>query len=54
MYHIIRLHFLVDWAFYKFVSLPSLASLSCLDIMDLKGKAPSPSPPYRQDAKNVL
>ena len=41
MYHIIRLHFLVD----------SLASLLCLYIMDPKGKATAPTPPYRQDAK---
>ena len=46
MYHIIRLHFLVD-----FVSSSSLSSLSCLYLMDPKGKAPAPTPPYRRDAQ---
>ena len=48
--HIVRLHFLVAGIFCKFISLCSLASLSCLDTMDPKGKAPTPTPPYRQDA----
>ena len=51
IYHIIRLHFLVDWDFCKFISSSSLASLSCLYIMDPKGKATAPTPPYRRDAK---
>ena len=51
MYHIIRLHFLVDWGFCKFVSSSSLSSLSCLYLMDPKGKAPAPTPPYRRDAQ---
>ena len=33
------------------MSSSSLNSLSCLDIMDPKGKGPAPTPPYRQDAR---
>ena len=51
MYHIIRLHFLVDWVFCKFVSSSSLSSASCLYLMDPKGKAPAPTRPYRRDAQ---
>ena len=41
MYHIIRLYFLVDCDLFSFFS---LASLSCLDIMDPQHKAPASTP----------
>ena len=56
MYHIIRLHFLSVYffstgIFCKFISSSSLSSVSCLYLMDTKGKASAPTAPYRQDAQ---
>ena len=42
--------FLWTGIFCKDISSSSWASLSCLDTMEPKGKAPAPTPPYRQDA----
>ena len=50
MYHIIRLQYLIDWVICTFILLPSLAPLWFLDIMDPRSKAPTPTPPYCQDA----
>ena len=43
--------FLSTGIFCKFISSSSLSSLSGLYLMDPKGKASAPTPPYRQDAK---